>query len=209
MPAKAASTARSTGAMKVMTERLCDASEDTSSTETPSTAAMAERIASTTSGRRPSEKFGTHSTSFIAGKGEGSRKTGGDARRRAPAANPNESRGADRVEQPFVHRRAAGDEASVHETADVAAFEIGHHTTGLAHEQHAGRDIPRSEAQLPETLKPSIRDGGEVERRGPRATDAGGRSHHGRELALIRLDVREVLEREAGADERLARIHDR
>src|SRR5690349_2726460 len=65
IPANAASTALSTGAMKVITERLCDASEETSSTETPSTAAIASRMAETISGRRPSEKFGTHSTIFM------------------------------------------------------------------------------------------------------------------------------------------------
>ncbi len=44
-PAKAASTARSTGATKVSTVRLCDPSEETSSTATPSTCSTASRIA--------------------------------------------------------------------------------------------------------------------------------------------------------------------
>src|SRR4051812_9702357 len=69
MPAYAASTACSTAATNVITDLLCEASDDTSRIRTDSTAAMAERIASTTSGRRPSEKFGTHSTSFIENSG--------------------------------------------------------------------------------------------------------------------------------------------
>ena len=51
----------SPGATKVTTVRLCELSDDTSSSATPSTAAMASVIFLTTSGRRPSEKFGTHS----------------------------------------------------------------------------------------------------------------------------------------------------
>ena len=65
IPAKAASLAVARGATKVTTVRLCEASLETSRMTTPSTAAIASRMAAMTSGRRPSEKFGTHSTRDI------------------------------------------------------------------------------------------------------------------------------------------------
>src|SRR5687768_6702694 len=65
IPRNAPSTALVTGATKVMTDRLWDASDETSRTDTPSADAIASRMAATTSKRRPSEKFGTHSISFI------------------------------------------------------------------------------------------------------------------------------------------------
>src|SRR5690348_14189506 len=77
IPAKAASTARSTGTTNVITVRLCETSEEESRMATPSTAAIASRIDATTSGRRPSEKFGTHSTRRIGGElGTGNRERG-------------------------------------------------------------------------------------------------------------------------------------
>ena len=85
MPLKAACTACSRGAAKVTTVRLCDGSDETSSIATPGTAAMASRIAVMTSGRRPSEKFGTHSISFM---------------------RRNLSGSLNRSQQPRVHRRA-------------------------------------------------------------------------------------------------------
>ena len=59
-----ASTAVLSGAASptsVKTERLCEASDEWSSSRTPDTARMAAAIASTTSGRRPSLTFGMHS----------------------------------------------------------------------------------------------------------------------------------------------------
>ena len=68
MPANAASTAVATGATNVTTVRLCDVSDDTSRIVTCGTAAIASRIWRMISGRRPSEKLGTHSTSVMAGR---------------------------------------------------------------------------------------------------------------------------------------------
>ena len=62
IPANAALAALATGAAKVTTVRLCEGSLETSRMTVPSTAAIASRMAAMTSGRRPSEKFGTHST---------------------------------------------------------------------------------------------------------------------------------------------------
>ena len=53
------------------TVRLCDGSDETSRTTTPGTAAMASRICRTTSGRRPSEKLGTHSIKGMELRGAG------------------------------------------------------------------------------------------------------------------------------------------
>src|SRR6185503_20851518 len=107
MPAKAASTAVSTGTTKVITVRLCDSSDETSKRCTPFTAAIASRIFATISGRRPSEKFGTHSTSFM-GPGNGERGTG-----KLQLREQGREQGSlfpfplsQYVEQPPVHRRA-------------------------------------------------------------------------------------------------------
>src|SRR6266542_3298043 len=51
------------GATNVNTERLCAVSDCTSSSCAPGTALIAARSASMVAGSRPSEKFGTHSTS--------------------------------------------------------------------------------------------------------------------------------------------------
>src|SRR5215218_8615390 len=114
MPAYAASTACSTVATNVITDRLCDASDDTSRMRTDSTAAIAERIASTMSGRRPSEKFGTHSTSFIGGQdsrlGIG---TGLEAECLTTCAGLCVT---ERSKEPVMHRAARGYEASMRET---------------------------------------------------------------------------------------------
>jgi hypothetical protein len=63
MARNAASTTGSGSPANVTTERLWSGSISRSSSVTPGTAAMLSRIWSTTSRRRPSEKFGTHSTS--------------------------------------------------------------------------------------------------------------------------------------------------
>ena len=60
-PAVAARTTGSALPAKVTTLRLCVSSREWSSTVTPSIWPMARTISSTTSGRRPSLKFGTHS----------------------------------------------------------------------------------------------------------------------------------------------------
>src|SRR3954447_2772774 len=65
MPANAAPTACSMSATNVTTVRLCETSDETSRMDVPFVAAIASTIFATISGRLPSEKFGTHSTSFI------------------------------------------------------------------------------------------------------------------------------------------------
>src|ERR1700693_1434314 len=155
MPAKAASTAVSTGATKVMTERLWDASEETSRTETPSTDAIAVRISSITSGRRPSEKLGTHSTSFI------------QPLSLAHVCAPHS------LQQPCVHRRITGDERSGHRSSRITV-QISDDSAGLLHHQHTGGNVPGCQDELPECVEPPTRDIREIERRRSSAADCGG-----------------------------------
>src|SRR5450432_4024099 len=193
IPAKAASTARSTGATKVTTVRLCDSSEDTSSTTTPSTAAIASRIFWTISGWRPSLKFGTHSTSVMARESEcGARRSGA----------------RERVGEPPVHCRIPREERAVRER-HIAAANRRHDAARFAHEQHARGEIPRCERQFPEGVEVSARDAHEIERRRSRATHPRGLLGDGGEVLEIQLEGFDLLEWEAGADQRARRIVDR
>ena len=129
---------RRSSATKVMTVRLWLASEQTSRRCTPAT--RGDRVADRRDdlGRRPSEKFGTHSMSFM--------------------------RRAERVEEPGVHRRSCRRRATVSATGQGCALQRGDDAARLANEERAGGDVPRGEAELPEGLEAAAGDVGEVER---------------------------------------------
>ena len=55
----------------------------------------------------------------------------------------------------------------------VAAVEVGDEAAGLAHQQDAGRDVPRREVALPIAVEPAGRDQGEIERRRAEAAQPG------------------------------------
>src|SRR3546814_16004856 len=75
-----------------------------------------------------------------------------------------------------MHRGAAGDELAAVDRA-VAAAKIADKAAGLAHEQHARRDVPPLQIAFPETVVTARRDPCEVEAGGAEAADTG---HFGR-----------------------------
>src|SRR5690349_17769291 len=107
----------------------------------------------------------------------------------------------DGLQQPRVHQRTTGNETALRQARRLPAFEIRHHAAGLANEQHARRNVPRREAQLPEALEPTVRHRRKVQRGGASTSDSRCRSHYRRELPLIRVHMHEMLEWESRADE--------
>src|SRR5258706_9110643 len=142
---------------------------------TPSTAAIASRMAATTSGRRPSEKFGTHSTRRMAGSGKRKR---GPGKRRGVNVNPSPFtlHAANDLHQPPVRAGVAGDQTRVVDSCRGAS-EIRRDAAGFADQQNAGGNVPRGEGDFPEALEPAGGDAGEIERRGAGATDARALAH--------------------------------
>jgi len=112
-------------------ERLCAVSLCTSSNRTPVTAVMAERSASIVAASRPSEKFGTHSTTrghqlFL----------NRSMSQRCIAALP---------------RRWSSSDVTQHVCGAVGP---GHDAARFANEQCARRDVPRRELPAPECIEP-------------------------------------------------------
>src|SRR3546814_16218272 len=68
----------------------------------------------------------------------------------------------DQLLQLRMHRGAAGDELAAVDRA-VAAAKIADKAAGLAHEQHARRDVPHLQVAFPETVVTARRDPCEVE----------------------------------------------
>ena len=84
-----------------------------------------------------------------------------------------------------------------------------HHAARLAHEQHARREVPRRERQLPERIEAAARDVREIERRGPRrAACPPCAAHDGGEVAQIQIERIVVAEGKARADQRARWIVD-
>src|SRR3546814_15379935 len=81
-----------------------------------------------------------------------------------------------------MHRGAAGDELAAVDRA-VAAAKIADKAAGLAHEQHARRDVPHLQVAFPETVVTARRDPCEVEAGGAEAADTGDFGRHGTENA--------------------------
>src|SRR5581483_4982020 len=190
MPRNAASTTRSAGATNVTTVRLWEASLETSRMAAPPADAMASVMAFTTSGRRPSEKLGTHSTR----PGNCDSGVTGDGwwvtalRAQVP-------------QQPGVHGRVSGDHAGP-AYRDRRTGRVGDDAAGFAYQQDAGGNVPRGEHGFPEGVEPPGGDGGEVERGGAGAPDTGRSSHHARKLADVGVHIFHAGERESGTNER-------
>jgi ABC-type amino acid transport substrate-binding protein len=70
-------------------------------------------------------------------------------------------------------------------------------------QQHAGGHVPRRQAHLPEAVETAGGHVGQVERGGARAADAGGLLGELLEHRQVGVDVVELAEGEAGADQRL------
>ena len=84
----------------------------------------------------------------------------------------------------------------------VVAFAIGDEAAGLAHQQDAGRHVPRRQVALPVDVEPSGGDPGEVERRGAEAAQAGDLLLDQRELAEELREVAAAEMRQAAGDNR-------
>src|ERR1700693_4964115 len=63
-----------------------------------------------------------------------------------------------------------------------SAFPIRHIAARLAQDHDASGEVPGAQALLPEAVESPRCGPGKVERRGPRAPDAGGNAHDGAEF---------------------------
>ncbi len=89
-----------------------------------------------------------------------------------------------------------------------SAAEVGDDPAGFPDQQDAGRNVPRRQALLPETVKPPGRHVSQIERGRSRPADTAGRRRDASELALIFVEARHVLEWKTGAHQRKPRIGD-
>jgi len=80
----------------------------------------------------------------------------------------------------------------------VTAFEIRDAAPSLSDDQHPGRNVPRRQMQLPETVEPPGGEIDEIERCGTRSPDARGSLKHGGELPKVCREQCGHLEGEAG-----------
>ena len=83
----------------------------------------------------------------------------------------------------------------------VLAREIAHQSARLGDHQRARRHVPRREAEFPEPVEPSCGDVGEIERGGAFAPHAGRALHHVAQDREVDVEMLELAEREAGADQ--------
>src|SRR5690606_4551296 len=86
----------------------------------------------------------------------------------------------------------------------VVALEVAHQAAGLHDQQRAGGDVPGREAEFPESVQPPGGHVGEVERGGARASHPRRLLHHLAQDREIAIDVLELTEGKARADERIA-----
>ena len=87
----------------------------------------------------------------------------------------------------------------------VAAVEVGDEAAGLAHQDHAGRDVPGREAALPVAVEPAGRDAGEIERGRAEPAQARDLVLDGAELAQAQLQIAAAEMRQAAGDHASAR----
>src|SRR3954470_7123990 len=125
------------------------------------------------------------------------------ARRAARGAPPSWSASAQGLEKSAEHlRRRGGNVAGLEK--GLLALQVADQASGFEYQQRARRHVPGRKAELPERIEPAAGDVGEVERRGARAAYAGAGPHHRLQLARTKIEARHLLERKAGADERIA-----
>jgi hypothetical protein len=104
-----------------------------------------------------------------------------------------------------MQRGTAGDDRAVLQHVG-RAVQRGDDAAGFPDEHRAGRHVPWRQCQLPKTTEAAGRHVREIECRRAGPADAARRSHHRGELVLVAAQHREILEREPGADERVARL---
>src|SRR6266511_3279809 len=91
----------------------------------------------------------------------------------------------------------------------IAALGVGHRRPRLARDEDPGRDVPRLEPQLPESVEPPRRDVGEVERRASEPAHRAGSpdecAEQAQRLVVVLVDV----VRETGDEQRSAELRAR
>src|SRR5215217_4147724 len=83
----------------------------------------------------------------------------------------------------------------------MLSFEVRHDAAGFTDEQNARGNVPRGKVQLPEAVECATGHRCKIEGSGARTSDSRRRADDGSELALIHVEVREMLERKSCPDQ--------
>src|SRR5438876_5339426 len=104
-----------------------------------------------------------------------------------------------------VDVQVGGDDVAVLQKV-VAPLEVADRSPRLAHQETPGRDVPRRQGHLPESVVAAAGDVGEVERRRPVPPDPGRSEDERAERSQVVVEAIERSEREAGDQERLRQL---
>src|SRR5262245_15430354 len=157
-PRTAASTIASADPASVITQRWWLASSSRPSTLAPATAAIAATMRSTRAASRPSEKFGTNSSSLVivaailrAGASKENRRRKGPARSKPPSTDAHlvADREPQALRQRDTERRQRVDHAGLREHLQTAQREVVRHRRWhVAEARRVGEPEQRDEALL-------------------------------------------------------------
>ena len=101
--------------------------------------------------------------------------------------------------------RVSGDDGCMLD-ADLTTAKISDYATSFPDQKTPRRNVPGGQALLPEAVKPSRRDIGQIQRCRPWSAYAARAGRHSAKLPLVFLQSRQISEGKTGGNQRELRI---